>query len=109
MAAAAVQDDTFRHELWRAFRDLPLDGLLHLWPNPVHAIRRYEPVVDSLFQAERIKKIPEVPVRIPIVLAQAGCPVMPSWNAGSKYSKISRQLLSCLFFRSSTSTFRPVR
>jgi hypothetical protein len=28
MTAAAVQDDTFRHELWRALRDLPLDGLL---------------------------------------------------------------------------------
>jgi hypothetical protein len=31
MAAAAVQDDTFRLELWRAFRDLPLDGLPHFW------------------------------------------------------------------------------
>jgi len=58
----------------------------------VNPVGSQKAIIDTLAQTVGINGIAKIAVGIAIILS--GVAVIPIWKAGSKYSSISRQLLS---------------
>ena len=73
----------------------PPAGRVRGCDDAMHAVGREEAVVDALAQAVLVDRVAEIAIGR-LLSSRSGVAVMPSWTAGSKYSRISRQFDSSL-------------